>query len=379
MQKKDIDNSNRVAAPQEGGMVEPRVPFGSNCLRLSVGEWLIAAIVVIAVAWLAPVLWRRVENFEPGPDYRLPYGLSNDYWLYQRYAEWAAERYDTFIIGDSVIWGHYVSKDNTLAAHLNRIVGEEKFANLGVDGTHPAALEGLLRYYGRAIENKNVILHLNLLWTSSPKHDLQTDKEHRFNHPELVAQFTPNIPCYKAPCADRMSAAVKRVTPLFNWVSHLNIAYFENMDVPAWTVAHPYDCPFEAVTAGVPTSDEFERDAKSARPTGSNALDWVDLKTSLQWNFFKRSIELLLQRNNRVFILLGPFNEHLLAPESIDRYRKMQTEIAAWLKDNNIPHYIPAVLPAELYCDASHPLSEGYAELAKRLLDNSPLNTRTGE
>jgi len=373
----NIDNTNRVASssPKGSGVAEP---FSSNCLRLSLGEWLVAGIVVIAAACLTPMLWHRVEKFEPGLDYRLPYDLSSDYWLYQRYAEWAAERYDTLVVGDSVVWGHYVSKDNTLAAHLNRLVGKERFANLGVDGTHPAALEGMLRYYGRAIENKNVILHLNLLWMSSPKHDLQTDKEHHFNHPELVAQFIPKIPCYKASCAERMSLAVKRITPLFNWTSHLNIAYFENMDVPAWTVAHPYDCPFRAVTLSLPIADDYERDAKPVKPTGSNTLDWVDLKTSLQWKFFQRSIELLRQRGNKVFVLLGPFNEHLLTPESIDTYRKVQTEIAAWLKQNNIPHYIPPVLAAELYSDASHPLGEGYAELASRLIQNKAFNTRQG-
>lgn len=363
----NIDNSNRVASSAER--------FSSNYLRLSPGEWLVAAIVVIAVGWLGPMLWHRVEKFEPGPDYRLPYELSSDYWLYQGYAEWAAERYDTLVVGDSVVWGHYVSKDNTLAAHLNRLVGKERFANLGVDGTHPAALEGLLRHYGRAIEKKNVILHLNLLWMSSPKHDLQTDKEHHFNHPELVAQFTPKIPCYKASYSDRMSAVVERRVPLFNWASHINIAYFQSMDVPTWTVENPYDCPFEAVTLSLPKADDYERDAKSARPTGGNALDWVDLETSLQWKFFKRSIELLRQKNNSVFVLVGPFNEHLLTPESIATYRKMQTEIAVWLTQNNIPHYIPTVLAAELYSDASHPLDEGYAELASQLIKNSAFSS----
>ena len=369
----NIDKSNNVATSPKGAMAEP---FSSNCLRLSLGEWFVAAVVVMVVACLAPTLWQRVEKFEPGPNYRLPYDLSNDYWLYQRYAEWAAERYDTLIVGDSVVWGHYVSKDNTLAAHLNRLVGKERFANLGVDGTHPAALEGLLRYYGRAIENKNVILHLNLLWMSSPKHDLQTDKEHHFNHPELVAQFTPKIPCYKASHSDRISAAVKRRVPLFNWASHINITYFQSMDVPAWTVENPYDCPFETVTRSLPNSDDYERDAKGVKPTGSNALDWVDLKTSLQWKFFRRSIDLLRQRNNRVFILIGPFNEHLLTPKSIATYRKMQMEIVAWLNNNNIPHYIPPVLAAELYSDASHPLHKGYAELANRLMQNKAFNTR---
>ena len=45
----------------------------------------------------------------------------------------------------------------------------------------------------------------------------------------------------------------------------------------------------------------------------------------------------------------------------------MQIEIEAWLRRNNVPYYMPAVLPAEFYCDASHPTSRGYAELAKQL------------
>ena len=365
----EVQSKKRVAASIPG--TQRDIPYSSNSIRLSLGEWLVAAIVVVAVAWLAPLLWQRLEQFEPGPDYRLPYNLSNDYWLYQRHAEWAAERCDTVVVGDSVVWGHYVSKDKTLAAHLNRLAGRSRFANLGVDGTHPAALLGLLRYYGKAIMDKNVILHLNLLWMNSPKHDLQTDKEHQFNHPELVAQFVPKIPCYKASYADRMSAVVKRRVPLFNWTSHINIAYFQNVDVPTWTVEHPHDCPFEALTFSLPDSDDYERDAIPVKPTGSNTLDWVDLNTSLQWDFFKQSVELLRQRHNRVFVLLGPFNEHLLTPESIATYRKMQGAVETWLGRNDIPHYIPPVLPADYYTDASHPLSPGYADLANQLLNNS--------
>ena len=83
--------------------------------------------------------------------------------------------------------------------------------------------------------------------------------------------------------------------------------------------------------------------------------------------------ELLRRRNNKVFILLGPFNEHLLTPQSIEEYRKIQTQIAAWLGQNNIPHHIPPALPPEFYTDASHPLSEGYAELAQQLIDGATL------
>jgi len=106
--------------------------------------------------------------FEPSPDYRVPYGLSSDYWLYERYCRSACSNYDTLVVGDSVVWGHFVPADNTLSHHLNNLAGRPRFANLGADGTHPAALEGLLRYYATDISNKNVILHLNPLWMTSP-------------------------------------------------------------------------------------------------------------------------------------------------------------------------------------------------------------------
>ncbi|MCK4292718.1 MAG: hypothetical protein KAY65_05940 [Planctomycetes bacterium] len=351
------------------GMAESDVPFASNCVRLSPREWLIVAIIFSAVFCLAPTLWKRVERFEPENDYRLGYELSSDYWLYRRWCRSACSHYETVVIGDSVVWGHFVSKDNTLSHHLNKLTGRDRFANLGADGTHPAALEGLLRYYGKAISNKNVILHLNPLWMSSAKHDLQTDKEHHFNHPKLVAQFRPKIPCYKASCSERISAVVERHVPLFNWTAHLNITYFDGSDVPTWTIDHPYGNPLKRVTFRLPVSDSYERKADPAKVGSKAILEWVDLDTSLQWLFFKSSIELLRQRDNRVFVLVGPFNEHILDTGSIDAYREMQSEIEAWLRQNNVAYYMPPVLPTEFYVDASHPLSAGYAALAKQLFD----------
>jgi len=359
-------NNKRAAASP--ARVQREIPYSSNSIRLSLRELLVVAIVFGVFAFLAPVLWPHAEKIDPDPDFRLGYEFSYDYYLYERYCKWAAERYDTLLVGDSVVWGHYVSKDNTLSAHLNKLTGRSRFANLGVDGTHPAALLGLLRYYAKAITGKNVVLHLNLLWMSSAKADLRTEKEHDFNHSELVPQFTPRIPCYKAAYAERISAVLKNNIPLFKWTSHINITYFDSNDVPTWTVDHPYDCPFRQVTFTLPTSDNYERDARPAEPGGNYTLEWVDLEKSLQWRFFRQSVELLRQRNNRVFVLLGPFNEHLLAPESLARYRTMQTEVAAWLTRNSIPHYIPAVLDPDQYTDASHPLAAGYTRLAADLL-----------
>lgn len=350
-----------------------QVPFSSNCVRLSPCQWLIVAIIFSAVFCLAPTLWERVEKFAPGPDYRLPYDLSSDYWLYERYCRWACSRYETLVVGDSVVWGHFVPDDNTLSHHLNDLAGRPQFANLGADGTHPAALEGLLRYYATDISNKNVILHLNPLWMSSSKHDLQSEKEYHFNHPELVPQFTPAIPCYGASFSKRLSAVVKRGVPFFNFSSHLNITYFQSMDVPAWTLEHPYKNPLSFVTFRLPASDNYERHEGIARPgrgAGKITLQWVELETSLQWLFFKRSVQLLRKRNNRVFVLVGPFNEHKLDSDSIDTYRRMQADIETWLQREKVPYYMPVVLPSHLYVDTSHPLSQGYAALAKQLFQN---------
>jgi hypothetical protein len=145
------------------------------------------------------------------------------------------------------------------------------------------------------------------------------------------------------------------------------------MDVPAWTLEHPYENPLSSVTFHLPTSDNYERPKGTVRPgrgLRQITLQWVELETSLQWLFFRRSIRLLRKRNNRVFVLIGPFNEHKLDADSVDTYRNMQVEIEAWLRRNNIPYYMPNVLPSHLYVDTSHPLGQGYAVIAKQLFEN---------
>jgi hypothetical protein len=370
MERKDIT----VIRDSSTNKSNVKVPYGSNCVRLSLADLIIVLSILLVVFSLIPMLWERAEKLEPSSDYRIPYDLSSDYWLYERYCRLACSRYETLIIGDSVVWGHFVSKDNTLSHHLNDLTGSPQFANLGADGTHPAALEGLLRYYGKDISEKNVILHLNPLWMTSPRHDLQTEKEHRFNHPKLVPQFMPKIPCYKASFTDRISTVVNRSIHFMNFSSHLNTTSFQSMDIPTWTIEHPYENPLGSVTFRLPASDDYEQPKDAPRPgrgPGQTALQWVELETSLQWIFFRRSVELLRQRNNRVFVLVGPFNEHMFDADSIDTYRKVQVEIETWLQLKNIPYYMPEVLPTHLYVDSSHPLSLGYDALAKQLLENT--------
>ncbi|NLX94684.1 MAG: hypothetical protein GXY83_00770 [Rhodopirellula sp.] len=351
------------------------VPFGSNEVRLSLGQWYVVALLVGVSAYAIPAVWKQVEPLDCGPDYRVPYRLSNDYWSIERWIDEAASQRSTLLIGDSVIWGHYVGKDATLSHFLNQLTGNDRFANLGVDGIHPAALVGLLDHYGRGIRNRDVVLHCNLLWMSSPRHDLQEEKEFAFNHPRLVSQFFPPIPCYRESLSGRIGNVIGREVPLLQWATHLQIAYFDNTDLADWTLEHPYDCPVTAVTPRLPSPDEPPSPEPVARPwteQGIGKFDpaWVDLETSFQWHCFCRTIEVLQRRKNRVFVVLGPFNEHMLGDKSYRVYQARKREAEDWFRQQGIAYSISAPLPSQYYADASHPLAEGYRRLAEELLRN---------
>jgi hypothetical protein len=478
-------------------------------------------VLIAAFLGFTPTVWQWLEPIRLQPDHRLPYTLGNDYWTYGRLCRAACAEGKTLVVGDSVVWGHYVAKDQTLPAHLNRLAGADRFANLGLDGIHPAAMAGLVQYYGRAISGKKVILHCNPLWMSSKRHDLQETKEFAFNHPTLVPQFFPSIPCYRESWSDRLGIAIERRLPFHAWKKHLQLAYLGrspqlgigdvtnwgsfceklsdqrvaetpcpgrrirellpphaleavgevaretdinerltareeairekkrresrragivralseimtrrdlyreedfgdirlpaeakgilkagieaisqarvqrlnrllleasypgeiaralpvDKDLPTWTLEHPYESPLRAITLELPSPDETPSPEPVAEPWTRQGIarfnaPWVDLETSFQWRSFQRAVELLRSRGNRVFVLVGPFNEHMLKPESLQTYMSVKREAEKWLQKESIPYFIPAPLPSDLYADASHPLAEGYAALAKQLFEN---------
>jgi hypothetical protein len=361
--------------------------FGSNAVRLAAAQWLVAGAILLAVMLLTPTLWEKAEPFSPGPDYRIPYALSSDYWLYRRWAGAATASGKTPVIGDSVVWGQYVAGDQTLSHYLNRETGGEQFANLGLDGTHPAALAGLVEYYGGDIAGRRVLLHCNLLWTASKRHDLQEHKEFRFNHPALVPQFVPEIPCYTENLSRRLSIVIERRVPFAVWANHLRVAYLDQKDLAAWTMQHPYENPVETLwpkSEGVrslnsvglqtpsPPDDPPQHDATPwiERGIQRQSFAWVELDGSLQWRCFRRTVEVLRERGNEVFVLIGPFNEHMLEDANRPVYAERKRAAEAWLHEKGVPCLAPEALPSHLYADASHPLSDGYALLAKRLLED---------
>ena len=365
------------------------LPF-VNEVRLRARHWIVACGVILLVITLTPWLWKKLGRFDTGPDYRIPYALSKDYWLYERRLQRIAPT-NILVLGDSVIWGEYVLADGTWSHFLNREAGATNlFINAGVNGLFPLALEGLVRCYGRPLRHQKIILHCNVLWMTSPKADLSTDKEESFNHAALVPQFFPRIPCYRANASERLNAIVERNVPFFEWVSHLQNAYFGQQSISKWTLAEEggdppsypnvYRNPLSQITLTVPSepSNDSQRGPLSPRhkpwstnSSGSTQFEWVALDQSLQWQAFQHVINILRERGNDVLIVLGPFNVHLMAEENRPAYQKLHGEIAAWLSKNQISHVVPEPLPSALYADASHPLTAGYQLLAKRLYSDT--------
>ena len=93
----------------------------------------------------------------------------------------------------------------------------------------------------------------------------------------------------------------------------------------------------------------------------------MDLGSSLQWAAFQRTVALLQDRGNDVLVIVAPFNEHMIAGKSLAGYTAIHDGAVRWLTEKGVPCVAPDELPSELYADASHPLTAGYEELAKRV------------
>jgi hypothetical protein len=369
---------------------KPRdVPFGVNAMRLNASQWAaVAGLVLLAILTL-PRLWKSIERFDTTADYRVPYALSQDYWLYERWLEKVDNKSKIRIIGDSVVWGEYVLPDGTFSHFLNSESGKTNaFCNAGMNGLFPLALEGLVKYYGGNLHHKKVLLQCNLLWLSNPKADLQVEKEERFNHSRLVPQFS-TIPCYRADANERLAAVIERNLSLAGLVNHIQHAYFDGKSILNWTLqddggdpplyTKSYRNPLSRIGLAVPSApiNDPQRGPASSRhqswtknATGPSQFEWVKLETSLQWRAFQRLVTTLQKNGNNVFIVLGPFNEHMIAAESVGAYREICDGVKTWFAGHQLKYWAPESLPSALYADASHPLTEGYELLAKRLAQN---------
>ncbi len=370
--------------------------FSSNAIRLDGLDWLAVAVLFLLLAAALPAVQQRTEPFSPDPDYRLPYSLSEDYYLWSRFARHVARAGQIAVIGDSVVWGHYVAPNATLSHFLNESLGRPAFANLGLDGSRPVALAGLVRYYGTAIHRRRVVLHFNPLWLSSHEADMSPPPDfkpppalrhfvlvllHRaeppetvsLNHARLVPQVFDKPFGYHPSVAEAMSAVVERRSAYLSWLRHLRIVYFDGLSLTDWTMQNPHRSPLSAITGHLPPPEpEPQDDARPWRQRGIEIQDfkWVPLDRSYQWRYFKRTLQTLRRRGNDLFVLVGPLNTHMMTPAAAATYQKLLSDATAWLKSAGVPFAAPDPLPSDLYADTSHPLADGYRRLARALLSD---------
>src|SRR5262249_2091746 len=151
-------------------------------------------------------------------------------------------------------------------------------------------------------------------------------EEFRFNHPGLVPQFSPRIPCYKEEVSKRIGRVVDRNVDFNGWTGHLQIAYYGNTSIPTWTLDDPYQNPFKPVTGVLPApADKAESNPVPWTETDipkQNDMPWVDLAGSIHWASFRKLVDLLQGRGNTVLVIVGPFNEHLLKESSRVKYQE---------------------------------------------------------
>src|SRR5437764_6281527 len=105
-----------------------------NEMRLNARHWATVFVILAIILVATPRVWKRLERFQTGPDYRTPYELSKDYWLYQRRLEQVRDPAKLFVLGDSVVWGEYVRPEGTLPHFLSAEAGTaDRFVNAGVN------------------------------------------------------------------------------------------------------------------------------------------------------------------------------------------------------------------------------------------------------
>jgi hypothetical protein len=251
----------------------------------------------------------------------------------------------------------------------------------------PLALEGLLRDYGRAISGRKVILQCNLLWLSSPKADLSAPGDGSVNHSRLLPQFGVEIPGYKADLSERLSATFEQHVPLLAWSQHIDTSYFGDKSIPQWTLEQDssepprlpsaWKNPLDNIRRGIPGEPAVDpqRGPKSYRHHAWNSdgaepvsFEWVSPDRSLQFEAFLRLVRLLKSRGDDVLVILGPFNAHMDQTKLSGSIREQAADAIA---KERVAIIIPETLPSNLYADASHPLTDGYARLADEIA-NTP-------
>jgi hypothetical protein len=337
-------------------------------INLSLREWLVVIFLATGMAAVMPSIPFRPRTPLVDRDYRIPYALSTRYDLYRRFTNLSATQFPTILVGDSVVWGQTSHREGTLAHYLNELTKQRRYINAGLDGMHPIALAQLLEHHAPAIQKKDVILHCNPLWLMVTSHDQKGAADALLNRPGLVPRLAAGA---NAKIQERLEAAVARLyhgSPFDSWGERLAET---RMDFLAWSLDHPYESPLRAISSGLPPSEDIST-VRMVPWDGSEKakLDarWPDLEKHGQWQAFERVIDLLEARQNRVMVLLGPMNEHMMSAPMRDGYLALKRKIQEKIESRGILCFAAPPLQSDRYTDICHPLAAGYEELARELL-----------
>ncbi|HLY76067.1 MAG TPA: hypothetical protein VKU80_18255, partial [Planctomycetota bacterium] len=349
-----------------------RMPEGErDVLRLSGREWLAVLTATMGLLALVPALGIRNKAVFLEPDYRMPYSLSHRYRLYQQFTTLASRQYPALLLGDSVIWGQCAPRDRTLSHYLNEEIGSERVANAGLDAMHPIALEGLLEYHAPAIHRKLVFLQFNPFWLMLQGEPSDPGEEALRNRPNLVPRLAaPRL----AAAARVLEASWTRISRMRPWSSWIEGTLDSQLDFLAWSLSHPYESPLGVLRSPLPPPEDDY--APRLRPwnwgPGNRSIDgcWPDPVQDRQWQAFERILDRLESRGNRVLVIVGPINEHMLTAAGRRSYRRFTGEVASRLRSRGADYYQPPVLTSESYADICHPLAQGYREFARLLWEH---------
>lgn len=363
--------------------MQERIP-NSNAFLLSGKEWLVTIGIFLVLTIGVYTQWPKWERLTAGPDYRSTCweARMSDYYAFSQWISHARDHYKILLIGDSVIWGQEVDNDQTISHFINGQLGGEMVANAGMDGLTPAALEGIVKHYGKGLHDTHAIVELNPLWMSSPKRDLRTDW--KFHHPRLVHQFDRRISYYKD-VNERLGYAIEHALRIPPFVRHLMVSYYDNKSVASWLIENPYRNPFAAITFHTPPLMREKQgrgtdwQSRIKNPAKWKPVDdpFIDPAASIQFEGFLTALDVLKKRNVSTFVLLGPYNTWNLTPESKARLFAMLDTIGATLTERGIPYFDATrdLIPSGGYGDQCHALADGHALLAAALANDPGFKT----
>jgi len=234
---------------------------------------------------------------------------------------------------------------------------------------HPIALENLLEYHAPSVTRKSVILQFNPLWLMSQGEVSAQAGEPLRNRPNLVPRLASGIQSSRKLLVEDAWSRVARVEL---WNRPIERVLESQVDVLAWSISHPYENPSQVLTSPLPPSEDTFSPRLEAWNSGTNPTTvdcfWSDPRHHGQWQAFERILDRLESRGNRVLIVVGPINEHMLTPAGRESYRLFLDAVRNLLVSRKAPFYVPPLLPPDRFADICHPLAPGYEDLARLLL-----------